>query len=201
MTVIGITGPTGAGKTTVLNVLRAMGGAVADCDMVYHSLLRSDISMQNALKARFGGEIFDETGDLRRRELGAIVFKDEAALADLNAITHRHIIAELRRMVVQAEAQGRPAIALDAVALLESGAGKLCDVTSAVTAPQEARVARVMAREGIPREYALARVRAQKPDSWFEGQCTYTLRNDGGQAELEARARALLTQILNKEDI
>ncbi len=201
MTVIGITGPTGAGKTTVLDVLRAMGGAVADCDAVYHGLLRSDVSMQNALKARFGGKIFDETGGLRRRELGAIVFKDESALADLNAITHRHIIAELRRMVALAEAQGRPAIALDAIALLESGAGELCDVTIAVTAPQETRVARIMAREGIPKEYALARVRAQKPDSWFEARCTYTLRNDGTQAELEAGARALLTQILDKEDI
>ena len=119
MTVIGITGPTGAGKTTVLDVLRDMGGAVADCDGVYHELLSTSVPMREELAARFGPEIFDENGDLRRKELGAIVFGDPDALADLNAITHRHIVSELERRIAQAEGEGRPAIALDAVALLE----------------------------------------------------------------------------------
>lgn len=199
MTVIGITGPTGAGKTTLLNVLAELGGAAVDGDAVYHELLRTSASMQNELKIRFGGEIFDENGDLRRKELGAIVFEDTAALADLNAITHRYIVTELKRRVAQAEAEGRPAIALDAVALLESGAGALCDVTIAVTAPEEVRVRRIMAREGIPEEYARARVAAQKPASWFEERCTHTLRSDGTREAFEARARALLESILFKE--
>ena len=76
MIVIGITGPTGAGKTTVLNVLRDMGGGVADCDAVYHELLRTSVSMQHELKERFGGEIFDENGGLGRGGLGAIGFGD-----------------------------------------------------------------------------------------------------------------------------
>ncbi len=140
MIVIGITGPTGAGKTTVLNVLRELGGAVADCDGVYHELLSTSVPMREELAARFGPEIFDENGDLRRKELGAIVFGDPDALADLNAITHRHIVSELERRIAQAEGEGRPAIALDAVALLESGAGTLCGTTIAVTAPEELRV-------------------------------------------------------------
>ena len=200
MTVIGITGPTGAGKTTVLNVLRDMGGAVADCDAVYHGLLRTSAPMRNELAARFGRQIFDETGGLRRKELGAIVFGDPDALAELNAITHRHIVAELSRLIAQAQAENRPAIALDAIALIESGAGALCDVTIAVTAPEEARVRRIMAREGIPEEYARARIAAQKPSAWFEEQCGYALRNDGDKESLEARARALFEQILYKED-
>lgn len=201
MTVIGITGPTGAGKTTVLNVLRDMGGAVADCDAVYHELLRTSAPLREELRSRFGEKIFAENGDLRRKELGAIVFGDSGALSDLNAITHRHIIARLRRMIRQARAEGLPAIALDAVALLESGAGELCGVTIAVTAPEELRVRRIMAREGIGEDYARARIRAQKPSEWFEARCTYTLRNGGTQDELEAAARALLRQILCKEDI
>lgn len=198
MTVIGITGPTGAGKTTVLGVLRDMGGMAVDCDAVYHELLRSDASMQNELKARFGGEIFDENGGLRRKALGAIVFGDAGALGDLNAITHRHIVAELKRRIAQAEAEGCPAMALDAVALLESGAGELCDVTVAVTAPPEVRVKRIMAREGISEEYARARVGAQRPDAWFEAHCAYTLLNDGDRESLEARARALFESIINQ---
>ena len=104
MTVIGITGPTGAGKTTVLNVLRDMGGAVVDCDALYHELLRRDISMQNELKARFGQDIFDENDGLRRKALGVIVFEDQSALEDLNAITHRHVVAEAERRIAQAGA-------------------------------------------------------------------------------------------------
>ena len=200
MTVIGITGPTGAGKTTVLDVLAQLGGEVADCDAVYHELLHTNGPMRDELRARFGAEIFDENGDLRRKALGAIVFGDETALAGLNAITHRHIVAELRRRVARAQGEGRPAIALDAIALLESGAGDLCDVTIAVTAPEDARVRRIMAREGIPEKYARARIAAQKPDSWFEERCTHTLRNDGDRDAFQARARALFEQILFKEE-
>ena len=82
MTVIGITGPTGAGKTTVLDVLRDMGGAVADCDGVYHALLRTSAPLREELRSRFGGEIFDNAGNLRRKALGAVVFGDQAALAE-----------------------------------------------------------------------------------------------------------------------
>ena len=196
MTVIGITGPTGAGKTTVLNVLEKLGGAAADCDAVYHELLLTSVPMLEELKNRFGPVIFDEKNHLRRKALGAIVFGDKAALADLNAITHRHVVAELERRIARAQAESRPAIALDAIALLESGAGGLCGVTVAVTAPEEARVRRIMAREGIPEEYARARVAAQKPSAWFEARCTHTLRNNGDRADFEARARTLLELIL-----
>lgn len=198
MIVIGITGPTGAGKTTVLNVLADMGGAVVDCDAVYHELLLTSRPMQNELKNRFGQSIFDENGHLRRKELGAIVFGDAQALSDLNAITHRHILAELERLIAQAQAEGRPAIALDAIALLESGAGGLCGVTVAVTAAEDIRVRRIMDREGIPEEYARARVAAQKPAAWFEERCTYTLRNDGSRDAFESRARALFELILEQ---
>ena len=199
MTVIGITGPTGAGKTTVLNVLRGLGVAVADCDAVYHELLRTSVGLQNELKARFGEEVFDENGTLRRKELGAIVFDDEKALADLNAITHRYIIAELDRRIVQAESQNCPAIVLDAVALIESGVGERCQATVAVTASEEIRVRRIMAREGIGEDYARSRIAAQKPPVWYEERCDHTLRNDGAREVLEQRARALLKQILAKE--
>lgn len=198
MIVIGITGPTGAGKTTVLNVLVDMGGAVVDCDAVYHELLLTSRPMQNELKNRFGQSIFDENGHLRRKELGAIVFGDAQALSDLNAITHRHILAELERLIAQAQAEGRPAIALDAIALLESGAGGLCGVTVAVTAAEGVRVRRIMDREGIPEEYARARAAAQKPAAWFEERCTYTLRNDGSREAFESRARALFELILEQ---
>ncbi len=200
MVVIGITGPTGAGKTTVLNVLAQFGAKIVDCDALYHKMLEHDESMLGELKIRFGDGIFGADGTLRRKALGDIVFGDPRALADLNAITHRHILRELDALIAKAKEAGRPAIALDAIALIESGLADRCDVTAAVTADDELRARRIMDREGIPEEYARKRIAAQKPSAWFEERCDHTLRNDGPKAELEEKARALFSTIIPKEE-
>ena len=200
MTVIGITGPTGAGKTTVLNVLKELGGCILDADAVYHELLESDPTLRSGLEERFG-PLTRGDGTIDRKKLGAVVFHDPAALDDLNTIAHRRVVLELGSRLWQAKQEGIQAAAVDAIALFESGAAELCHVTLAVLAPPEVRVRRIMAREGISEEYARARVAAQKPDQWFEERCDHILRNDGGREDLEARARALLLSIIPKEEL
>lgn len=198
MTVIGITGPTGAGKTTVLNVLQSMGGAILDCDAVYHGLTENCIPMRKELADRFGAQIFGPDGALKRKELGAVVFGDSAALADLNGITHRYVREAVSAAIRQAEAEGKPAAAIDAIALLESGLDGLCDTTVAVTAPDEVRVKRIMARENISEEYARLRISAQKPNQFFEEHCDYVLCNGSDDRSLvEAQAKALFDELIN----
>ena len=85
MRIIGITGPTGAGKTTALHALADLGAAVIDCDGVYHDLTENSAPMLDELRRRFGDGIFDSDGALQRKVLGTIVFGDEGSLADLNA--------------------------------------------------------------------------------------------------------------------
>ena len=184
MIILGITGPTGAGKTTALNALRAVGAAVIDCDAVYHELLAGCDAMLEELRARYGEGIFTSHGALDRKALGAIVFADEQALADLNAITHRYISAEVDRRITLAREEGRPAAAVDAIALIESGLAGRCHCTVAVTAPDEVRVRRIMARDGIGEEYARLRIAAQKPVSYFEEHCDYTLSNAGDDPQV-----------------
>ena len=200
MTVIGITGPTGAGKTTVLNVLKELGGCILDADAVYHELLESDLTLRSDLEERFG-LLTREDGTFDRKKLGAVVFHDPAALDDLNNIAHRRVVLELGRRLWQAKKEGVQTAAIDAIALFESGAAQLCHVTLAVLAPPDVRVRRIMAREGISEEYARARAAAQKPSRWFEERCDHILRNDGGREELEERARALLLSIIPKEEL
>lgn len=198
MIIIGITGPTGAGKTTALGEVEKLGGAVIDCDAVYHELLESDKALQGRLEQEFG-DIRDDSGAVDRKKLGAIVFGDPEKLERLNAIAQRATVDRTRLLLEECRAKGMPLAAVDAIGLLESGLGELCHATVAVVAPPEVRVARIMAREGISQDYAWSRVRAQKPDSYFTGGCGYTLNNDCATgAEFAARARALLESILQK---
>lgn len=201
MKVIGITGPTGAGKTTALNALQDLGGRVVDCDAVYHDLLVSSEPMRQELRARFGAGVFLPDGALDRKALGAVVFDDEQALADLNAITHKYVGLAVDEFIEQAQEAGAKAAAIDAIALIESGIAGRCHCTVAVTAPDETRVRRIMAREGISEEYARLRVSAQKKEEWFRANCTYVLVNDcADAAAFQARARALFEQIINKRE-
>ena len=202
MKVIGITGPTGAGKTTVLNVLSGLGGAILDCDALYHELTRNCEPMRQELASRYGADIFDDDGVLKRKELGAIVFADKQALADLNEITHRYVSQGVKEAIELAKAEDKPAVAVDAIALLESGLGELCDCTLAVTADDELRVYRIMSRDCISEEYARKRVSAQKPSAWFEEHCDYTIRNNGSDsADVEREAYQLFNSMINKEVI
>lgn len=198
MIVIGITGPTGAGKTTVLNALMELGGEILDCDAVYHELTMSCQPMREELGHRFGTGIFAPDGSLQRKVLGSIVFGDRQALSDLNEITHRHVLAAVNDRIASAKAEGKAAVAIDAIALFESGLGKLCDVTIAVTADDELRVKRIMIRDQISEEYARLRIQAQKPSTWFEERCTHVLRNDGEDpVEFGTKARELFETMIN----
>lgn len=191
--ILGITGGTGGGKTTVLRAAEKRGALVLDCDEIYHELLCTCPELLAEIEERFPGTV--ENGVLARKKLGKLVFADENALRDLNAITHCHVCAEVERRLGSA-----PAFAvIDAIGLLESGLDRLCGATVAVTAPVEARVARLMAREGIEREYALSRIRAQKPDSYFTEHCTYTLHNDYPTREaFEAAVDEFLDNLLTE---
>ncbi|MDD6161014.1 MAG: dephospho-CoA kinase [Oscillospiraceae bacterium] len=198
MKVIGITGPTGAGKTTVLNVLAGLGGVILDCDALYHDLTEHCEPMRRELRERFGDGIFDGEGHLLRKALGAVVFDDADALADLNAITHRYVFQAVEEAIAAAEAEGKPAVAVDAIALLESGLGEICHKTVAVVADDEVRVRRIMARDGISEEYARLRISAQKSGQYFAERCDHTLRNDGADPSIvEQQAKALFEALIH----
>ena len=171
--IIGITGGSGSGKTTLLNLIRSSGGLILDCDAIYHELLLSDREMLAAIDTRFPGTV--ENGILDRKKLGAVVFSDENALLDLNAITHGAVKQEVLRRLESASSLA----AIDAIGLFEGGLAEICDVTVAVTAPEEHRIRRLMERDGISEEYARSRIAAQKSDAWFRSHCDVVLENAG----------------------
>ena len=181
--IIGITGGTGCGKTTLLKELEKLGAKILDCDRIYHDLLTTDQALLDTIETRFPGTV--ENGRLQRKKLGNIVFNDPQALQDLNAITHTAIKAEVIRQLT-----GTPFAAIDAIALFESGLSDLCDITVAVTAPVETRIARLISRDGITREYAQNRIDAQPSETWFRQNCDYTLENDGTYQDFQRKCLA-----------
>ena len=182
--IIGVTGPSGAGKTTALKVLRELGATVFDCDAIYHELLKNDPALTAEIEAAFPGTVAD--GVLDRKALGARVFSDSAALQRLNAVTHPRVKRELLRRMERSEARF---FAIDAIGLFEGGLAELCDLTVAVVAPEEARLQRLTARDGISGQAARARINAQKSAAEFEALCDVTLHNDGTEAEFAENCR------------
>ena len=198
MIIIGITGPTGAGKTTALREVERLGGTVIDCDQVYHEMLEHDQGLQNKLEELFG-PLRGKDGAIDRKKLGSMVFGDPEKLEQLNAIAQTATVERVRQLLEEYRSKGRTLVAIDAISLLESPLAQLCEATIAVIAPPEVRVARIMAREGISEDYAWSRVRAQKPEEYFRGHCGHVLVNDCASAEeFSVRAKALLQTILQQ---
>ena len=194
--ILGITGGTGCGKTTLLGCIRDCGGVILDCDAIYHGLLTTDTAMLAAIEDTFPGTV--ENGSLNRKKLGAIVFADEKALQALNRITHAAVRQEVLRLLTP-----RPELAaIDAIGLFEGDLAALCDVTVAVTAPEEERVRRLMCRDSISREYALSRIRAQHEESWFAEKCDCILENTGSFSAFREKCIEFLTRLgIMGEDI
>ena len=191
--ILGITGGTGCGKTTLLKEIEARGGLILDCDEIYHDLLAQDGRLLDAIEARFPGVA--ENGRLNRKKLGAIVFSDEKALLDLNAITHKAVKNEVLRRL-----EAKPQLAaIDAIALFEGGLAELCNVTVAVTAPLEDRVRRLMHRDSISEDYARSRIAAQKPEEFYTASCDHVLRNDGSKEDFQQRCHRFVEKLLQVE--
>ena len=176
--ILGVTGGTGAGKSSALNAIRDLGGTVIDCDAVYHEVLSGNEDFKNAINEKFPG-VFTAGGELNRKKLGQEVFAKRDRLDQLNAIVFRFLVPELERQTAASEG----ICALDAINLFESGLDRLCDYTVAVTAPTELRVKRIMARDHISEQYARLRIGAQKQDEYYRGKCDSELNNASDSPE------------------
>ena len=191
--VLGLTGGTGAGKTSALRALESLGAEVIDCDALYHQMLDNNRELRQEIGNAFPG-VFGADGRLDRQRLGQEVFASKERLERLNSIVFHHMEPELRRRLSD-NAGGL--VAIDAISLLEGGLDQMCDRTIAVTAPLELRVRRIMARDGISEQYARLRISAQKPDEYYRERCDLELNNAAESAEaFEEEAKRFFTRLI-----
>ena len=189
--ILGITGGSGCGTTTVGHLLEQYGFYFVDADSVYHELLTGDSALKERLVFRFGSDIV-RNGEIDRRALATIVFSDPQALKDLNELTHAVIIQAVSDRV---HASGKPNAAIEAIALIESGMAQLCDAVVGVLCGREERLHRIMQRDSRTEAEAAARIDAQQDDAFFIDHCDYILLNDRTPEELREAVHALVQAI------
>ena len=196
MKVIGITGPTGAGKSLFSDFLRGKGIPVIDADKLYHSLLVPPSSCLDALRGAFGDGVFLDSGELDRRALSEIVFHDSEKLELLNRTVLGFVLDRARELLSGYEKDGEPMAAVDAPTLIESGFYRECHTVISVLCPPDVRIGRIMSRDGLSEDAARARVSAQKDDGFYIERSDTVLTNDGDTESFLKRCEQTLSELL-----
>lgn len=185
MMVVGITGPTGAGKSIVCRLLGDWERiSIIDCDQVSRQVVRRGERCLLDLAVEFSSAIVDKDGELNRKKLASIVFADRKKLQQMEKIIYPYILARILQTLGKREKAGDRAVFLDAPTLYQSGADILCQKVVAVLAPPEDRLRRIMERDGLTQEEARARMACQPGDEFFEKRVDHIICNTGRMSAL-----------------
>ena len=188
---LGLTGPTGAGKSTVACLLEQNGIPLVDADAIARTVTEKGSPVLSALADTFGKDILFPDGSLDRRALAAVAFSSKENTEKLNAVTHPAILARIRRALADATGD---AVVLDAPLLFETGLDALCDHTVAIVADEAVRLARITARDGISEEAAKKRMAVQPDTAFYAARADILLYNNGDRSPAKL-ASDLLAQI------
>jgi len=178
MLLVGLTGGIGSGKSTVGRMLAERGAVVFDADALARQALEPSTPGHAAVVERFGPEVLAPDGSIDRGALARLVFGDDRARRDLEAIVHPEVFRLLNEGLEPYRATDRVAV-FEAPLLVETGFHEACDVLVVVVAPEDARVARVVAEGRLTEPEARARMRAQAPDEDKERLADVVIRNEG----------------------
>lgn len=195
MNIIGITGPTGSGKSVLCEYLADVNIPCIDADRVYHSLLLPPSECLDAIRRAFGDEIFSSDGKLDRAKLGAIVFCDPQKLELLNRTVLGNVLCEIRNIIFDYSRKGFDTVAVDAPTLIESGFYKECSTVISVLAPKEIRLARIIERDCLSEEKALLRINAQKSDEFYREYSNVVIENNGNLKQLKKEIENVINNL------
>jgi len=193
MAILGLTGGSGTGKSAVLRAWADMGAHTIDADATYHRLLREDAALLDTLRANFP-EAFT-SGALDRKTLGRVIYASKERQRELERLTHGVVIAAVERELETARLQGYKTAAVEALYLLDNPLRQILTVTVGVTAPYEARIQRLIARDGLSRETTASRIAAQPDDAYFIARCDMIIENNAGADELVHQAKDIFMKL------
>ncbi len=198
MVVLGLTGGIACGKSAVSDRLRQCGAQIVDADAIARQLVAPGTPGLHAVVQHFGSEFLDSQGMLLRAKLGQRVFGNPAELKVLEGLLHPMIRQEIARQLAAAAQAGRPLAVVDAALLLEMALDASCDATVTVEADPEQQIARVAARDGMPRDQALQRLAAQASSADRRARATWTIDNRGTLADLDLAVQQLVQALAER---
>lgn len=199
MKILGLTGPSGAGKTLFSFFLCAKGYPCINADELYHSMLNPPSPMLDAIRREFGDSFFLESGELDRKALGKFVFSKKENLELLNATVLPLVIEKMQKIAADYQRNGAKILVIDAPTLFEAGYDKSCNMTVSILAPANVRIERISERDEISLDDALLRTKAQKDDSFYYERSDRVILNDSDEQALKTKAEALIAELLGEE--
>ena len=191
MRILGLTGGIACGKSTIAETLRSLGAAIVDGDVISRGLTAPDGEALPGIRRLFGSGVFREDGTLNRGALGAIVFGDEKAMAEYNAMIRPMIMRKIDEAVEAARAAGSEVCVMDMPLLYEVGLDRRCDRVWCAYVPEEVQVRRLLERDGLGREAALQRIRSQLPTEEKAARADVVIDTDRPMEETAATVREL----------
>ena len=188
---IGLTGQSGAGKTTVAKIFQENGYEVLNADLIARELQENNAVIDKLVET-FSDRIITDEGKLNRESLANIVFSDEKELEKLNNIMFPLVMHKILQL---SEKTNKNKILLDAPQLFESGANKMCYFTIAITAPQELLIQRIMKRDNITEEMANKRLSKQHTEKFFNENADFIINNNSNEKELKSFVQHIINSI------
>lgn len=188
---IGLTGPSGTGKTTALKKAQELGFLCIDCDKVAKSETENNPLCKQAIKESFGEEVF-KNGILDRKLLAKLAFSTKEKTELLNQTVLPFVVAEILKIVNSSDSEN---IILDAPTLFQSGLNEICNFTVCLMCDREIRLARIINRDNITKEAAESRINAAEDDEFFIKNCNFTVYNNNDEKTFLNEFSELLVKI------
>ncbi len=192
---IGLTGPTGAGKTSVTKIFEEQGFGVVEADKIAHKALTLPSCIKSLTEA-FGDSILNSDGSINRRETARVAFSSKENTEKLNSITHPLIKELSLKAFSEYSEKGYSIIIFDAPTLFESGLDAICHKIVAVVADKEIRLSRIMNRDSITEEEARRRMSAQKDSSYYSKRSDFVIENSSDEDTLREATMRVVKELL-----
>ncbi|RVU70567.1 MULTISPECIES: dephospho-CoA kinase [Lactobacillus] len=193
--VLGLTGGIATGKSTADKFFQKKQIPIIDCDLLAHQLMEPGEVLWQEIKDVFGPAYLKADHSIDRKKLGQLVFNNPQELARLNQLTHKWIYRKIQERIAAAKKAQVPLIVVDAPTLYESGGQEYCDQVLVIALPAELQLKRLMARNNLSQDQALARINSQMPLTKKIAQANYVVFNTGTIEELKSKLEEVLLKI------
>lgn len=196
MIIAGLTGGIASGKSTVSKYLSEAGAKIIDADAIAREVVKPGTPGYDAILAFFGRPILLPGGDIDRKRLGEIIFNDPEKKARLDAIVHPLVFERSAEMIARIAAETPDAVVImDVPLLMEAGMERGLAEVIVVYVPESLQLERLMNRDGIDEQAAMARIRSQMPIEEKRKRATLVIDNSSSRSDSRRQTLAVFNRL------